>query len=107
MTDLISLLVVGFVVLLLVVTVIGMYNKLIRYRNRFKNAFPQIDVQLKRRYDLIPNLVETAKTYMKYDERHLKRSSPHAARLLKRSVPPLPNRTMPMRSVNWSAPKAL
>ena len=45
MTDLIFLLVVGFVALLLVVTVIGMYNKLIRYRNRFKNAFAQIDVQ--------------------------------------------------------------
>ena len=71
MTDLISLLVVGFVVLLLVVTVIGMYNKLIRYRNRFKNAFAQIDVQLKRRYDLIPNLVETAKTYMKHERETL------------------------------------
>ena len=71
MTDLISLLVVGFVVLLLVVTVIGMYNKLIRYRNRFKNALAQIDVQLKRRYDLIPNLVETAKTYMKHERETL------------------------------------
>lgn len=47
--------------------VIGTYNKLVKLRNRFKNAFAQIDVQLKRRYDLIPNLVETAKAYMKHE----------------------------------------
>jgi len=46
---------------------IGIYNGLISLRNRFKNAFAQIDVQLKRRYDLIPNLVETAKAYMKHE----------------------------------------
>lgn len=46
---------------------IGIYNKLVSFRNRFKNAFSQIDVQLKRRYDLIPNLVETAKGYMKHE----------------------------------------
>ncbi|MGM0567824.1 MAG: LemA family protein [Elusimicrobiota bacterium] len=50
-----------------VVTTISIYNKLITLRNRFKNAFAQIDVQLKRRYDLIPNLVETAKAYMKHE----------------------------------------
>ena len=44
-----------------VLYVIGMYNELIAGRNRFKNAFAQIDVQLQRRYDLIPNLVEAAK----------------------------------------------
>jgi LemA protein len=43
------------------------YNRLVSLRNRFKNAFAQIDVQLKRRYDLIPNLVETAKGYMKHE----------------------------------------
>ncbi len=43
------------------------YNKLVTLRNRFKNAYAQIDVQLKRRYDLIPNLVETAKGYMKHE----------------------------------------
>lgn len=47
---------------------IGAYNKLISLRNRFKNAFAQIDVQLKRRYDLIPNLVETAKGYLKHEK---------------------------------------
>ena len=47
--------------------VMGAYNKLVTLRNRFKNAFAQIDVQLKRRYDLIPNLVETAKGYLKHE----------------------------------------
>ncbi len=46
---------------------IGIYNSLITLRNRFKNAFAQIDVQLKRRHDLIPNLVETAKSFMKHE----------------------------------------
>jgi len=46
---------------------VGIYNSLVALRNRFKNAFAQIDVQLKRRYDLIPNLVETAKGYMKHE----------------------------------------
>jgi LemA protein len=45
----------------------GIYNSLVSLRNRFKNAFAQIDVQLKRRYDLIPNLVEVAKGYMKHE----------------------------------------
>jgi LemA protein len=45
----------------------GAYNRLVALRNRFKNAFAQIDVQLKRRYDLIPNLVETAKGYIKHE----------------------------------------
>ena len=52
---------------LLAIIVAGMYNKLVTLRNRFKNAFAQIDVQLKRRYDLIPNLVETAKGYMAHE----------------------------------------
>jgi LemA protein len=47
--------------LIAVIMAVGMYNRLVSLRNRFKNAFAQIDVQLKRRYDLIPNLVETAK----------------------------------------------
>ena len=50
---------------------VGIYNKLVSFKNRFKNAFAQIDVQLTRRYDLIPNLVETAKGYMKHEKETL------------------------------------
>ena len=59
------------VLLLLVLWVVGIYNRLVTLRNRFRNAFAQIDVQLKRRYDLIPNLVETAKGYMKHERETL------------------------------------
>ncbi|MBJ6799143.1 LemA family protein [Geomonas propionica] len=55
------------IALLVVVFAIATYNSLVKQRNLFKNAFSQIDVQLKRRYDLIPNLVETAKGYMKHE----------------------------------------
>ncbi len=61
----------GVIFVLLVLLVIGIYNKLVALRNRFKNAFAQIDVQLKRRYDLIPNLVEVAKGYMKHERETL------------------------------------
>lgn len=55
------------IVVVLGLWITGIYNSLVALRNRFKNAFAQIDVQLKRRYDLIPNLVETAKAYMKHE----------------------------------------
>ena len=55
----------------LAVWAVTVYNGLVSYRNRFKNAFAQIDVQLKRRHDLIPNLVETAKGYMKHERETL------------------------------------
>ncbi len=55
------------VVVIVALVATGIYNSLVALRNRFKNAYAQIDVQLKRRYDLIPNLVETAKGYMKHE----------------------------------------
>ncbi len=66
----------GWIVVLGIVAVVvfwavGAYNRLVNLRNKFKNAFAQIDVQLKRRYDLIPNLVETAKGYMKHERETL------------------------------------
>src|SRR5712671_4721374 len=59
------------VAIFLAMFVIGIYNKLVTMRNRYKNAYAQIDVQLKRRYDLIPNLVETAKGYIKHERETL------------------------------------
>ena len=59
------------VLVVLVLWFVAVYNGLVVARNRFKNAFSQIDVQLKRRYDLIPNLVETAKGYMKHEKETL------------------------------------
>ncbi|MEH2084873.1 MAG: LemA family protein [Nostoc sp.] len=58
-------------VAIIAVIIINTYNDLIKYRNRYKNAYSQIDVQLQRRYDLIPNLVETAKGYMKHEQETL------------------------------------
>ncbi len=62
-----TLIIVAAIVVLLVFFVIAIYNSLIRLRNQVDNAWSQIDVQLKRRHDLIPNLVETAKGYMKHE----------------------------------------
>jgi len=59
------------IIVLFIFFLVGIYNSLVTLRNRFKNAFAQIDVQLKRRYDLIPNLVETAKGYMKHERETL------------------------------------
>jgi LemA protein len=59
------------VVAVLIVFAVSVYNNLVTLRNRYKNAYSQIDVQLKRRYDLIPNLVETAKGYMKHERETL------------------------------------
>ena len=58
-------------VLVVAFWVIGIYNGLVKLRNLYRNAFAQIDVQLKRRYDLIPNLVETAKSFMKHEKETL------------------------------------
>ena len=66
----IAIAVIGLLVVLALV-VVGTYNGLVGRRNRYKNAYAQIDVQLKRRYDLIPNLVETVKGYMKHERETL------------------------------------
>lgn len=67
----------GIILLVIVVLLIGWFiatfNRLIRLRNQVKNAWSQIDVQLQRRYDLIPNLVETVKGYMTYEQTTLKK----------------------------------
>ena len=68
---LIGIVVVLGVLALGVMIVVGMYNGLVVARNLFRNAFAQIDVQLKRRHDLIPNLVETAKGYMAHERETL------------------------------------
>lgn len=66
-----SLIVILLLVIGLVVYSISIYNQLVALRNRFQNAFAQIEVQLKRRYDLIPNLVETARAYMSHERETL------------------------------------
>jgi len=67
----IGLIVIIVIILIIVFTVIGIYNKLVRAKNSCENGFSQIDVQLQRRYDLIPNLVETAKKYMEHEKETL------------------------------------
>jgi LemA protein len=69
-----ALIILGVLVAIIIIVALsamGIYNSLVALRNRFKNAYAQIDVQLKRRYDLIPNLVETAKGYLKHEHETL------------------------------------
>ncbi|MCD6279642.1 LemA family protein [Candidatus Micrarchaeota archaeon] len=61
-------LIIGIIILLLVLFIIGIYNRLIVQRNRVDNAWAQVDVQLKKRYNLVPNLVETVKGYAKHEK---------------------------------------
>ena len=68
---LIALIVLVLVAIALGVWVVGIFNNLVKYRHRYENAFAQIEVQLKRRYDLIPNLVEVAKGYMQHERETL------------------------------------
>lgn len=68
MSTLVTLLVIGVIVLIIGGLVVGIFNKLVTLRNRFQNAFAQIEVQLKRRHDLIPNMVEVAKGYMAHEK---------------------------------------
>jgi LemA protein len=66
-----SLVIILLLLIVVVIYSISIYNQLVALRNRFQNAFAQIEVQLKRRYDLIPNLVETAKAYMSHERETL------------------------------------
>ena len=75
----IGIIVVVVILLLLAVFVIAGYNGLVRARNAYKNAFAQIDVQLRRRFDLIPNLIETAKGYMAHERQTSRLLWRHAA----------------------------
>ncbi len=71
MGSLIPVIVVVVVGLLVALVVVGIYNRLVTLRNRYRNAFSQIEVQLKRRYDLIPNLVEVCKGYLAHEQNTL------------------------------------
>lgn len=71
MNTLLIIVVILAILVLPVIFVIGLYNGLVKLRNRYKNAFSQIDVQLKRRHDLIPNLVETVKAFMQHERETL------------------------------------
>ncbi|MEZ4818501.1 MAG: LemA family protein [Bdellovibrionota bacterium] len=66
-----TIVIVAIVIAVFIFYIISIYNRLVQLKNRFKNAFAQIDVQLKRRYDLIPNLVETAKGYLNHERETL------------------------------------
>lgn len=70
-TGLIALIVIPIVLLVAIFWIVGIYNRLVALRGRYKNGFSQIEVQLQRRYDLIPNLVETAKGYMSHERETL------------------------------------
>ena len=68
---LVTVIVLAVIVLIAVLIIIGIYNKPVTFKNRFENAFSQIEVQSQRRYDLIPNLIETVKGYMAHEKETL------------------------------------
>jgi len=78
----VALLVFLAIVAVIVITVIANYNGLVQARNQVKNAWSQIDVQLKRRHDLIPNLIETAKGYMQHERTTLENVTEARARAM-------------------------
>lgn len=82
----IGLLCIGGLILLLLVYVAFTYNRLVQLRNRVENAWSQIDVQLKRRYDLIPNLIDTVKGYVKHEKTTLENITKYRSQLMTGSV---------------------
>jgi LemA protein len=84
--ELIALACVAGLGILLLVWVVSIYNRLVALRNRVDNAWAQIDVQLKRRYDLIPNLIETVKGYMKHEKETLENITKYRAQLVSGTV---------------------
>ena len=88
-------------VALALVWLVGIYNRLVSLRNRFKNAFSQIDVQLKRRYDLSPNRVETVKGYMKHERETLEAviAARNQARLVEQQAAANPGDPTAMREL--------
>ena len=98
---------VGVVIIAaLALWVIAIYNGLVRARNAYKNAFAQIDVQLQRRYDLIPNLVETAKGYMAHERETLEAVIARPGRGGQRARPrPQANPGDPAAMRSWPAPR--
>lgn len=90
------------VAVLLLLFGVGLYNSLVTLRNRYQNAFSQIDVQLKRRYDLIPNLVDTAKGYMRHERETLEAviNARNAALSASQRVASTPGDSAAMNSLN-------
>ncbi|MBN1170322.1 LemA family protein [Candidatus Micrarchaeota archaeon] len=86
MTELLVIGCIGALALAVLAYVVMTYNHLIQLRNRVENAWAQIDVQLKRRYDLIPNLMETVKGYMKHEKETLENITKYRAQLVTGSV---------------------
>jgi LemA protein len=78
--------VVGAVALVVLALVVGIFNRLITLRNRVDNAWAQIDVQLKRRYDLIPNLIETVKGYMKHEKETFENITKYRSQLVSGNI---------------------
>src|SRR5881394_3213656 len=105
-TSIMGILLLVVPVFFVLMWIVSAFNRLVALRNRFKNAFAQIDVQLKRRYDLIPNLVETAKGYIKHERGTLEaviaaRNTAHAA-----NRPAAANPADPEAMKQWIAAEA-
>ncbi|MEE4257971.1 MAG: LemA family protein [Bacteroidales bacterium] len=80
------LLIILGIIVILVIWLIGIYNSLVKLRNQVKNAWAQIDVQLKRRHDLIPNLIETVKGYMKHERETLENITAYRSQAMEAST---------------------